>query len=146
MASSSSNEWNPAIAASSRGEVAIAWDGYRKGDYDVYFRTFDSAGCPGEEKPVAASRRYEACPTLAYDPAGRLWMAWEESDEDWGKDWGVYSTSAIAVYHGRWLGIRGFENGQAFAGGDLGAVPPGVPNAWVESTARQNDARYGAHN
>lgn len=126
-----------------QGEVAVAWDSYRKGDYDVYFRTFDSSGRPGAEKPAAASRRYEAYPTLAYDSSGRLWIAWEESDEGWGKDWGAYDTTGIALYQGRWIGIRVFENGQAFTGGDLGAVLPGFPTYRVDSTARQNDPRYG---
>jgi hypothetical protein len=143
VASSASNEWNPAIAASSTGEVAIAWDSYRKGDYDVYFRTYDATGHAGEEKAVAATRRYEAYPTLAYDPSGRLWVAWEESDERWGKDWGVYATSGIALYQGRWVKLRVFQNGQAFSAGNLGTMLPGLPTEWVDSVTRQNDGFFG---
>src|SRR4030095_9963145 len=44
VASSISNEWNPAIAAAPNGDVTIAWDSYRNGNYDVYLRRFDSGG------------------------------------------------------------------------------------------------------
>lgn len=143
VAASASNEWNPAIAASASGEVTIAWDSYRKGDYDVYMRTYDATGHAGEEKPVAATRRYEAYPTLAYDPSGRLWVAWEESDEGWGKDWGAYETSGTALYQGRWVKLRVFQNGQAFSAGNLGAALPGIPTEWVDSITRQDDAQFG---
>ncbi len=142
-ASSAANEWNPAIAASPMGGIAVAWDSYRKGDYDVYFRTFDGAGHPGPERPVATSARYEAYPSLAYDPSGRLWAAWEESGEGWGKDWGAYQTSGIALYQGRWIRLKVFEGDRALAPVDLGAVLPGVPGQKVDSTARQIDPQTG---
>ena len=144
VASSASNEWNPAIAASPRGEIAIAWDTYRKGDYDVYLRTVDSSGGLSPERPVAASARYEAYPSLAYDPSGRLWVAWEESTEDWGKDWGAHNTSGVALYQSRWIRTKVFDGETAFTPPDVGAVLPGFPNARVDSTARQNDPQFGA--
>ena len=36
--------------------------------------------------PVAATARYEARPSLAIDPRGRAWVAYEERDANWGKD------------------------------------------------------------
>ena len=143
VGSSASNEWDPAIAASRTGEVAIAWDSYRKGDYDVYLRTYDARGGRERSRTVAATRSYEAYPSLAYDPSGRLWVGWEESDEGWGKDWGSYDTGGIALYQGRWIRLKVFQDGQAYEGGDIGAVLPGVPNARVDSTARQGDLHYG---
>ncbi len=144
VASSAGNEWNPAIAASPSGEVAVAWDSYRRGDYDVYLRTFDAAGRAGPERPVAASSRYEAYPSLAYDASGRLWVAWEESDEGWGKDFGSYETTGLALYQGRWIRLKVLEGERAFTAADLGAVLPGVPGSQVDSAARQNDPPRGA--
>jgi hypothetical protein len=72
-----------------------------------------------------------------------LWVAWEESDEGWGKDWGSYETTGIALYQGRSIALKVFQNGQAFAAGNLGAVLPGIPTVRPDSTARQSDARYG---
>jgi Protein of unknown function (DUF3604) len=139
VASSAGNEWNPAIAASPKGDVAVAWDSYRKGNYDVYFRTFDGSGRAGTEVPAAASARYEAYPSLAYDESGRLWVAWEESDESWGKDFGAHETTGMALYQGRWIQVKVWQGEQAFVPGNLGVSLPGVPNRMVDATERQGD-------
>jgi len=143
VASSVANEWNPAIAASPKGEIAIAWDSYRKGDYDVYFRTFDNSGRPGAERAAAASARYEAYPTLAYDADGRLWMAWEESDAAWGKDFGADETTGIGLYHGRWIKTKVWQGERAFTPPDVGAVLPGAQRQKVDSESRQSDPQPG---
>ena len=59
--------WTPAIAAAADGRVAIAWDTYEKGDYDVWLREFDAGGAPGEPKPAATSPQYEARPAITYE-------------------------------------------------------------------------------
>jgi hypothetical protein len=143
VASSSSDEWNPVIAAAPGGGVAIAWDTYRKGDYDVYFRTLDASGELGPETPVAASLRYEAYPSITYDLSGRLWIAWEESDEGWGKDFGAYQTTGIALYQGRWVRVRVWDKSQPHTAGDLDLVLPGIPSWRVDSMSRQSDPVSG---
>ena len=125
VAASAANEWNPAIAASPGGDVTVAWDSYRSGDYDVFVRTFDKHARLGNERAVAESERYEAHPSLAYDPQGRMWIAWEESDKGWGKDFGAYETSGIGLYQGRWIELRVLEGNRLFTAGDLGSVLPG---------------------
>ncbi|MFN0124634.1 MAG: hypothetical protein ACKV2V_29380 [Blastocatellia bacterium] len=144
VAATSANEWNPAIAAAASGEVSIAWDTYRKGDYDVYARTYDRDGKPGAEWPLAASLRYEAYPSLAYDPGGRLWVAWEESDVNWGKDFGADETTGIGLYHGRWLRVQAWQGGRVFAAPEVGAVLPGAGRQRVDAPSRQADTQQGA--
>jgi hypothetical protein len=143
VASSASNEWNPAIAASSSGEVTIAWDSYRNGDYSVYFRTFDRNVKPGEERAAAATARYEAYPSIAYDSSSRLWLAWEESDTAWGKDFGADETTGIGLYHGRWVRVRVFQGDKAFDPPDVGAVLPGAIRRKVDDASRQSDPPAG---
>ena len=140
VSQSSGNEWNPAIAADNSGRVTVAWDSYRNENYDVYVRTA-SSGTWGPETPVAASARYEAYPSVAYDGGGRLWVAYEEGGKGWGKDFGAYNTNGVAVYQGRAIRLRGFEpDGRAVeAAGDLGAVLPGMPNIHIEKAGMQND-------
>jgi hypothetical protein len=148
VASSAGNEWNPAIAASPKGEVSIAWDSYRNGNYDVMLRSMDAAGKSGAEKAVAASARYEAYPTITYDPQGRLWIAWEESGAGWGKDWGADETTGIGLYHGRWIRARVWQGDQVFTAGNLpnslDAALPGAPSRPVDSPNRQSDEFRGA--
>jgi hypothetical protein len=79
--------WYPALAASPQGNVTAGYDIYFAGDYDVH-----CYNCEGEKiglVDVATSARLEARPSLAYDNKGRLWIAYEEGPEKWGKDYGA---------------------------------------------------------
>ena len=52
--------------------MAIGWDTYDKGDYDIYVREYDNAGKAGEARTVANSADYEVRPAVAYDKQGSL--------------------------------------------------------------------------
>jgi hypothetical protein len=145
VASSAGNEWNPAIAADSHGRVAVAWDSYRNGQYDVFFRTATAPGAWGKEMPGAASARYEAYPSIAYDPAGVLWLAYEEGAQRWGKDFGAYESSGVSLYEGRAVRLRGFTpDGRVVAPSvDVGTALPGFldkKNAQLLKGSHQSDS------
>jgi hypothetical protein len=125
------NCWAPAIAAEpgsakSAGRVAIAWDTYEKGEYDIYVREFDAHGQPQPPRPAANSPRYEARPALTYDQQGNLWVAYEESGETWGKNFGALVTNqGIPLYRDRQIGLRVLSGGQWMEPqGDLLAALP----------------------
>jgi hypothetical protein len=84
---SASNQWYPSIAAGPDGKVAVAYDVYDGGDYDV--RVAIVQGGQISEQVVAASPLFEARPSVAFDPKGRLWIAYEEGPEKWGKNYGA---------------------------------------------------------
>lgn len=132
------NEWEPAIAADSKGNVAVAWDTYAKGDYDVYVSRRSSSGEFEKPQAVAATIAFEVRPSLAYDADGKLWIAWEESGDQWGKDFGGLKKKGIAIYQaGRSLGVRAIDSdGKWFA-------PPDVMDAMPRpaNTPRQNPNR-----
>ncbi|HEY7328125.1 MAG TPA: hypothetical protein VH592_10815 [Gemmataceae bacterium] len=86
---SAANDWTPAIAADGRGRVYVAWDTYGKGNYDVSLFTLEKDGKDSDVQAVAQSARFEARPHLACDKQDRLWLAYEEGDEQWGKDYGT---------------------------------------------------------
>ncbi len=139
VSKSTGNEWNPAIAADTNGHVSVAWDSYRNGNYDVYARTATGPGSWGAETAIAATARYEAYPSIAYDPAGTLWVAYEEGAEKWGKDFGAYETTGFALYHGRAVRLRGIDKtGRAVeAALDPGMALPGVPDRRLDVEGRQ---------
>ena len=83
---SSANEWSPALAMGRDGSLHVAYDTYLAGNYDVMLRTRRPEGSWGKPVAVAASPRFEARPSLAVDNAGRIWVAYEERTDDWGKD------------------------------------------------------------
>ena len=78
------NDWSPALAFDKNGRCFVAFDSYRSGNYDVFLWTGGSGG--GRLTPLAATARYEARPSVAIDPRGRAWVAYEERDANWGKD------------------------------------------------------------
>jgi hypothetical protein len=90
--------WQPSIAAGPNGEIGEASDQYRGGDYDVFVRVFggDNGG-----HFVAASSRFEARPSICYDAKGRLWIAYEEGPEKWGKDSGALAHGGDPLYSDR---------------------------------------------
>jgi len=140
------NCWSPAIAASADGKVAIAWDTYEKGDYDVYVREFDAQGQPGPVRVVANTPKYESRPTLTYDTQGRLWIAWEESGPKWGKDWGYYQQNdGIGLYRNRHIGLIILDKGEwKEPAQSQEAVLPGryTPKGWAGTplATLRNDA------
>ena len=81
------NNWWPSVAAGPNGELAVAWDGYASGSYDVYLRLRRS-GRWEDVRSVAATARFEAGASVAMDGRGRTWIAWHESGPQWGKDTG----------------------------------------------------------
>jgi hypothetical protein len=85
------NQWYPALAAGPDGRVALAFDVYRDGDYDVQVAVLPPASAAEQVAlhPVATSAKFEARPSIVYDPQGRLWIAYEEGPEKWGKDYGA---------------------------------------------------------
>src|SRR5262249_7118216 len=93
----------------------------------------------GAETPLAATPRYEAYPSIAYDSAGTLWVAYEEGEGRWGKDFGAYETTRFALYHGRAARLRGIDkNRRALATAmDPGAVLPGTPERKADAASHQ---------
>jgi hypothetical protein len=130
------NCWAPAIAAAKDGRVAIAWDTYEKGDYDVWLREFTD-GQAGEARPVANSADYEARPAMTYDQTGALWVSWEDGGPTWGKDFGAYAASGIGLYRMRQIGLAVWKDGQWMEpAGDFTRTLPGAVKG-----RRQNNVR-----
>lgn len=87
VSASPGNEWSPAIAI--RGNRAyVAYDSYQDGNYDVHLFEAGLAGDDLSRKTtaIANSPKYEARPSVAADGRGRVWVAYEERDANWGKD------------------------------------------------------------
>jgi hypothetical protein len=82
------NCWHPAIAADSSGKVAVAYDIYHDGNYDVRAAVFDGNLDKRRDHLIATSLKAEMRPSIAYQ-GERLWLAYEEGPEKWGKDSGA---------------------------------------------------------
>ena len=138
VSSQSRSCWAPAIAATNAGggRVAIAWDTYEKGDYDVWLREFNADAKAGEARPVTTTPDYEARPALTYDQSGSLWVAWEQSGPTWGKDWGaLVQRKGIGLYKDRQIGIAVLRDGQWMEPAELvvQALPGGQPRRRINN-------------
>jgi hypothetical protein len=108
--------WSPAVAASPSGKGTVAFDVCKAGDYDVLIRGMelekdDYGGL--DLVPAAATARFEARPSLAYDAKGRLWIAYEEGPEKWGKDFGALDDqNGNPLYFARTIRVVCLENGR----------------------------------
>jgi hypothetical protein len=80
------NFWHLSAAAGPGGEYAVVYDCYNNGDYDLAACFPDRQACP----LLFQTSKFEARPSAAYDAEGRLWIAYEEGPEQWGKDYGAF--------------------------------------------------------
>ena len=94
------NDWDPAVAVDHDGVVWVAWDGYASGSYNVYLRSVRD-GQRYSMSAVTASTRYHAHPSLAVDKLNRLWIAYDEAPENWGKDVGFLFSGGTGLYQSR---------------------------------------------
>jgi len=108
------SDWAPAVAVNSRGEAAVAWDSYRHGNYDVFLRRF-TGGKLGPLERITDSGDFEAHVSLAYDGRDRLWIAYDNSGPDWGKDnHGIkgFLRNESGLYFKRQVEVRILERGR----------------------------------
>ena len=110
------NNWWPSVATGHDGSFVVAWDGYASGNYDVYLRRW-RANAWGEVKIVAGTARFEAHPSLAIDNKNRIWIAWDESGINWGKDKGflVNDRKATQLHESRSINIACFDGNEWLA-------------------------------
>ncbi len=110
---SGASAWMPDAAADSQGNLYVAWDSYRNGNYDIYARRIAADGSLGELMQVTRSPRFQAHASVAVDKNDRLWLAWDESDANWGKDWNRDDTwRGTTLYNKRHPKVAVLENGK----------------------------------
>jgi hypothetical protein len=122
--SSGGNCWHPAVAAGPKGEIAVAYDVYHEGDYDVHVAVLD--GDKWQSHAIATSPRFEARPSIVYDVQGRLWIAYEDGPELWGKDYGILDAEdGNPLYAGRSVRVVCLHEGKLLR---PAAELPSAPN------------------
>lgn len=108
------NDWFPAIAADKDGTVWVAWDSYTTGNYNIFLRPVRN-GQPGELLKVTDSARFHAHPSLAVDAQNRVWIAYDEAPENWGKDQGFLLTGGSGLYESRTVKVAVYAAGRWLA-------------------------------
>ena len=122
---SGASAWMPDAAADSKGNLYVAWDSYRTGNYDIFLRRIGADGAMDPIQQVTKSSRFQAHASVAVDANDRLWLAWDESGANWGKDFSRDDTwRGTTLYADRHPRVAVLENGKWSGPADpMGAVP-----------------------
>ncbi|MEO7142044.1 MAG: hypothetical protein ABI165_00915, partial [Bryobacteraceae bacterium] len=108
------DDWDAAVTVDRDGTPWVAWDGYANGSFNVYLR----AVRPGRVGPlvqVTNSNRYHAHPSLAVDAQNRVWIAYEQAPENWGKDVGFLFEGGSGLYDARTVKVAVYAGGRWLA-------------------------------
>ena len=126
--------WMPDAAADSKGNLYIAWDSYRTGNYDIFIRRISSDGEIEPIQQITKSSRFQAHASVAVDGSDRVWVAWDESGSNWGKDYSRDDTwRGTTLYADRRPRVAVLENGRWSApAADPMAAMPRRYNRFVE--------------
>src|SRR5580658_3640173 len=117
--------WNPDAAFDGEGNLHTAWDSYRDGNYDIFYRRIGADGTPDPVEQVTKSPGFDAHPSLAVDGQGRPWLAWDQSGANWGKDWSHDDQNRSTVlYKDRSIRVLVKDSGVWKEGPDLAAAVP----------------------
>jgi hypothetical protein len=138
LSAKSGNAWYPAIAAGPKGEVVMAFDRYTDGDYDVFVDQWLNDKHQGR-LPIATTSRCEARPSVCYDPAGRLWIAYEEGPEGWGKNFGALDDRNNPMYFDRTVKVVCVEDGKLMK--PVAELPPLGKRGESPDTGQKVEAR-----
>src|SRR5260370_1476325 len=104
--------WGPTAAADSKGNLNVVWDSYREGNYDVFLRRIGRDGTVGPIQQVTHSPRFQANATVTVDKRDRVWVAWDESGANWGKDWSHEDQwRSTVLYADRHIRVAVLEDG-----------------------------------
>ena len=134
--------WAPVAAADSQGNLNVVWDSYRTGNYDLFLRRIGRDGSLGAIQQVTHSPRFQANASVTVDKRDRVWVAWDESGSNWGKDWSHEDESRSTVlYSDRHIRVAVLEDGawKQPAGNMMAAVPLRY-NRYVEDPRLSTDA------
>lgn len=94
------NEWYPDIATDSNGVAWVVWDSYEGGSYNIRLRSVN-AGRAGDLMRVTDTPRYHGSASIAVDTEDRVWIAYDEAEENWGKDTGFLLRGGAGIYQSR---------------------------------------------
>jgi len=130
---SGASAWMPDAAADSHGDLYVAWDSYRTGNYDIFVRRVRADGTLDPIQQVTKSSRFQAHASVAVDASDRLWVAWDESGSNWGKDYARDDTwRGTTLYADRRPRVAVLDNGKWSEPADPMAALPRRYDRYVE--------------
>ncbi len=70
-----SNDWDPTVVFDSAGTMHVAWSGFERGDYDIFWKRGDAA-----PRRISDRGQYDLHPWLTASPDGSVWATWDVAE------------------------------------------------------------------
>src|SRR5260221_1215925 len=139
---SAAGAWMPDAAAESQANLYFARDSYRAGNYDIFLPRIARDGTLGSLQQITKSPRFQAHASVAVDPRDRVWVAWDESGANWGKDWSHEDQwRSTVLYADRRVRVATLDNGVwKQPAGDMMAALPRQYNRYIQNPRIAADA------
>lgn len=132
------NGWYPTIAAGVGDEIAVgAYEYYVDGDYDIFVAQHTNKEI--HNSSLIHSSRFEARPSVCFDVKDRLWVAYEEGPEQWGKDFGALDDNdGNPLYFARTVKVVCLQDGKLMR--PVAELPPLAKRSESPATGQQVEA------
>jgi hypothetical protein len=137
------NDWFTTVTSGPSNRVATVTDRHLD-DYDLEIHELEASVQGGQashrllHKASVASSSFEGRPAACYDPAGRLWIAYEEGPEQWGKDFGALDTEGNPLYFARTVKVVCLVDGKLMR--PVAELPPLAVRAGSPDTGQKVEA------
>jgi hypothetical protein len=117
-------------AAFGGGKLWVAWDSYASGAYQIYAQEWKAGG----PERVTSGGEFSAAASIAVDSGGRPVVAWEESDENWGKVFAPpFDPEGTPLYKNRRVRVAYRDvKGWKWMKGDVGDALPSDTRAYIQ--------------
>ena len=140
------DSWAPTVSADSKGNVWVGWDGYAAGDFDVYVRRLRASGRWDPTRRITQTALFDANVSLACDTSDRLWIAWDQGEANWGKDWSSQRFKpggGAGLYRLRSVRVAALEGNRLRQAPDLMEAIPPQSKDYVQQARLAADAQGG---
>ncbi|UCF07335.1 MAG: exo-alpha-sialidase [Thermoplasmata archaeon] len=94
--SGSASQSNPSVAVDASGNVYVAWEDYRNGNWDVFFASSSDGGDtwlhPNIQINDEADFTHQSKPALAVDDSGTIYAVWQDHRRG---DWDIFFAKSL---------------------------------------------------
>ena len=78
LSEAATDDWDPAAAFDAKGNLHVAWSGFKDGDYDIYESLLPLPSfASSTPRRISARGTYDLHPWLAATPDGSVWASWD---------------------------------------------------------------------
>lgn len=106
-------DWQPSIAVNHTGVALVVWDAYDGSSYNIHIKRFNQKW--HKTLTIKRSDHFQARADVVADRTGNFYVAWEEGNVQWGKDykgrnWNNFTDTKGTLHQYRELQLLGLSS------------------------------------